>query len=156
MGASLVAQSASKSPAMARLELCSRSNIEGAVDGAWWPNSKDLGRELPDLVAVFGSVIGPVRRVVYDPKAWLSAPSRIIRGNIVIPVDPYRLVNGDVIYLIGTHSRDAVLFVVPPSSAKPVAHRVLHAVSDNIQPVGVAMLRQLVRKPAETAWSTIE
>src|SRR5271166_3669922 len=35
------------------LALCERDRARGAVDGAWWPKSPDLGSELPDLVAVF-------------------------------------------------------------------------------------------------------
>ena len=75
----------------------------------------DLRTELPDLVVVLGLSIGPVRRVVYDPSIWPDAPSRIIRGNAVTAVDPYTLVASDTIYLQGTHSRDAVLYIVPPT-----------------------------------------
>src|SRR5271165_7277762 len=91
---------------MARLALCERDRARGAVDGAWWPKSPDLGSELPDLVAVFGSWIGPVHRVVYDPSVWLSAPPRVIGRNAMISVDPYRLVFRDTIYLMGTHLSD--------------------------------------------------
>lgn len=136
------------SPA-ARLALCERAPTRGGVDGAWWPTSSDLGGELPDLVAVLGSWIGPVHRVVYDPSLWLAAPSRIIRGNAVISVDPYRLRARDTIYLKGTHSRDAVLFVVAPSSASLAAHRVLRLVSQAGQPMNVAVLRQLVRRSTQ-------
>ena len=97
---------------MARLALCERDHTRGAVDGAWWPKSLDLSSELPDLVAVFGSWIGEVHRVVYDPSVWLPAPSRVIRRNEMVSLDPYRMVFSDTIYLMGTHSRDAVLFVL--------------------------------------------
>jgi Family of unknown function (DUF5994) len=134
-----------------RLVLCERSATRGGVDGAWWPNSTDLKAELPDLVAVFASWIGPVNRVVYDPSLWLPAPSRIIRGNTVIRVDPYRLRACDTIYLRGTHSRDAVLFVVAPSNASLAVHRVLRVVSRSTQPMNVAVLRQLVRQSTQIA-----
>jgi hypothetical protein len=134
-----------------RLALCERAPTRGGVDGAWWPNSTDLRAELPDLVAVFGSWIGPVNRVVYDPNLWLPAPSRIIRGNSVISVDPYRLRARDTIYLRGTHSRDAVLFVVAPSNACLAVRRVLRVVSQSTQPMNVAVLRQLVRQSTEVA-----
>ena len=84
---------------LGRLQLCPRISVEGAVDGAWWPRSADMGDELPDLIAVFGTLIGPVRRVVYDASMWRSAPSRVIRGATAIPVDSYRLVSRDTIYL---------------------------------------------------------
>jgi Family of unknown function (DUF5994) len=131
---------------VARLALCERDRTRGAVDGAWWPKSFDLGAELPDLVAVFGSWIGPVHRVVYDPSVWLSAPSRVIGRNALISVDPYRLVFRDIIYLMGTHSRDAVLFVVSPSSSGEEAQRLLHTVSASTRPMNASVLRQLVRE----------
>jgi Family of unknown function (DUF5994) len=128
----------------ARLALCNRSTLHGAVDGAWWPSSADLRTELPDLVAVLGMSIGPVHRVVYDPRIWPNAPSRVIRGTAVTAVDPYTMVARDTIYLMGTHSRDAVLYVVPPAIPRAAVHRVLRTVSSATQAMSVAVLRQLV------------
>jgi hypothetical protein len=139
-----------------RLALCNRSTLQGAVDGAWWPTSVDLRIELPDLVAVLGLSIGPVRRVVYDPRIWPNAPSRVIRGTEVTAVDPYALVARDTIYLIGTHSRDAVLYIVPPAIPRAAVYRVLRAVSSATESMSVAVLRQLVHRwAAETALSPI-
>jgi hypothetical protein len=135
---------ASPSSGPARLTLCARSTVPGAVDGAWWPQSSDLRSELPDLVAVLGMSIGPVRRVVYDPTFWPAAPSRIIRGTAVTTVDPYALVDNDTIYLMGTHSRSAVLFVVPPAMPVAAVRRVLHAVDDTTGSMSVTVLRHLV------------
>ncbi|KKW64696.1 hypothetical protein AAV95_10575 [Mycolicibacterium elephantis] len=126
-----------------RLVLCDRGRQTGAVDGVWWPPSADLRSALPDLVAVFGRLIGPVRRVVYDPAIWPHAPSRIIRGNTMVAVDPYSLVASDTIYLIGTHSRDAVLYVLPPSSSRDMAGRLLRTVDGADGPMSADMLRQL-------------
>ena len=53
------------------------------------------------------------------------------------------MVASDTIYLIGTHSRDAVLYLVPPSSREDVVHRLLRAVSTATQPMRVDTLRQL-------------
>ena len=68
-----------------RLALCQRDHTRGAIDGAWWPKSLDLSSELPDLVSVFGSWIGEVHRVVYDPRAWPPAPARIFTLSKCIP-----------------------------------------------------------------------
>lgn len=128
-----------------RLALCERDQTHAAVDGAWWPRSLDLRAELPDLLAVFGSWIGAVHRVVYDPSAWLPAPTRIIRRNEMVSLDPYRLVFSDTVYLMGTHSRDAVLFVLSPSSSDEDARRLLCEVYSSAQPMNARALRQLVR-----------
>jgi Family of unknown function (DUF5994) len=142
---------ASQCSSVARLALCDRADLPGAVDGAWWPCSSDLSTELPDLVAVLGLSIGPVNRVVYDPTIWPHAPSRIIRGTAQTSVDPYSLVACDTIYLIGTHSRDAVLYVVPPACPGDAVHRVLRAVSGATEPMSVAVLRQMIRDFATDA-----
>lgn len=115
------------------------------MDGAWWPNTRDLNVELPDLLAVVGSWIGPIRRVVYDRRVWLPAPARIIRGATSVAVDPYRLVAADTIYLVGTHSRDLVLFILPAYEADDTAPRVLRDVADSAQPMTVSLVRQLLR-----------
>jgi hypothetical protein len=72
-----------------------------------------------------------VYRVVYDPAIWPHVPSRIIRDKAQISVDRYTMVASDTIYLIGTHSRDAVPYLVPPSlesrgRGAPVAARGVH------------------------------
>jgi Family of unknown function (DUF5994) len=135
-----------------RLALCDRSALPGAVDGVWWPQSSDLRTELPDLVAVLGMSIGPVRRVVYDPSTWPDAPSRIIRGTVLTRVDPYTMVANDTIYLMGTHARSAVLFVVPPAIPVDAVQSVLRAVTDATGSINVAVLRHLVERfAAESA-----
>ena len=106
----------------------------------------DLSSELPDLLAIFGLWIGTVHRVVYDPSAWSSAPTRLIRRNEMVSLNPYRLVYRDTIYLMGTHSRDAVLFVLPPSSSGDEARHLLSEVSSSALPVNAGTLRQLIQQ----------
>lgn len=138
----------SSPPNPARLALCERDLTQAAVDGVWWPKTLDLSLELPDLVTVFNLRVGRVRRVVYDPTAWLPAPSRVIRRNEMVSLDPYRLVYSDTIYLKGTRSRDAVLFVLSPSSSGEDAQRLLREVAGSAQPMNAGLLRQLVRRCA--------
>jgi Family of unknown function (DUF5994) len=134
---------------LTRLALCERDKTRVAVDGVWWPKTLDLGSELPDLLAVFGLWIGTVHRVVYDPSAWSPAPTRIIRHNAMVSLNPYRLVFSDTIYLLGTHSRDAVLFVLPPMNSAEDARRLLAEVSTSTQPMNAGALRRLLREFAE-------
>ncbi|WP_408632650.1 DUF5994 family protein [Mycobacterium saskatchewanense] len=131
-----------------RLALCGRDNTSGAVDGAWWPKSLDLSSELPDLLTVFGLWIGTVHRVVYDPSGWLPAPTRIIRRTEMVSLNPYRLVFSDTIYLAGTHSRNAALFVLSPSSSTEEARHLMCEVCTSAEPMNAGRLRQLLRKCA--------
>jgi hypothetical protein len=49
---------------------------------------------------------------------------------------------------MGTHSRDAVLYVLPPASIGEDAERLLGEVSSSAQPMNATILRQLVRRCA--------
>jgi hypothetical protein len=117
-------------------------SAHGCVDGAWWPKTPNLAVELPDIVAVFSRWIGTVHRVVYDPTLWKTPPSRLIRHGAAISVDPYRMVNRETIGLMGTHSRSAVLFVVPPSTSAAVANRMLRLVESATKPMPASFLLQ--------------
>ncbi|WP_232375130.1 DUF5994 family protein [Mycolicibacterium mengxianglii] len=127
--------------------MCDRATGAGGVDGAWWPATHDLSNELPDLIAVVGSLIGPIRRVVYDSRVWPPAPARVIRGGTSITVDSYRLVASDTIYLMGTHTRDAVLFVVPSDTDAETAQRMLKEVSGSSHPMTINLMRALLHVP---------
>jgi hypothetical protein len=129
-----------------RLVLCAQGNPRTGVDGVWWPRSADLRTELPDLVAVFSRWLGTVHRVVYDPSAWRSAPSRIIRHNSAVTVDPYQMVDRELIYLMGTHSRNAVLFVLPPSCDEDVARRTLQQADESSSPLNATELKRICAK----------
>ncbi|MGW0159157.1 DUF5994 family protein [Mycobacterium sp. NPDC003323] len=134
---------ADTSPAT-RLAICGRTEQHGSVDGAWWPPNLDLRATLPDLVSVMGRWLGPVHRVLYDGSVFPTAPSRIIRGNSAIAVDRYALVARDTIYLVGTHSRTALLWVMPPETPTDDARRLLAAVSEAAQSMTVRRLRAIV------------
>lgn len=155
-GSVIVAHVSSSAPCPARLTLCERDFTQAAVDGVWWPKSLDLSAELPDLVTVFNLWLGRVRRVVYDPTAWLPAPSRVIRRNEMVSLDPYRLVFNDTIYLKGARSRDAVLFVLPPSSSGDEAKHFLGEVAASAQPMNASVLRHMVRRLAPGSAPALE
>jgi hypothetical protein len=115
------------------------------VDGAWWPATRDLAAELPDLIAVIGAWIGPVGRIIYDSRVWSPAPARIVRGATSITMDPYRLVSRDTIYLKGTHARDAVLFVMPAGGPTETVQRVLDEVATAAHPMTATLIRNLLQ-----------
>ena len=133
-----------ETPSATRLAICGRTDQRGTVDGAWWPPAYDLKATLPDLISVMGRWLGPVHRVLYDPSLFPSAPSRVIRGSSVITVDRYSLVARDTIFVVGTHTRNALLFVVPPDTQADHARELLKTVSGAAQPMTVRMLRAIV------------
>ncbi|MGA9376983.1 MAG: DUF5994 family protein [Mycobacterium sp.] len=137
-------------PSATRLAVCGRTEQRGTVDGAWWPPEYNLKTTLPDLISVMGRWLGPVHRVLYDPSLFPSAPSRVIRGSSVISVDRYSLVARDTIFVIGTHTRNALLYVVPPETDAERARELLKTVSGAAQPMTVRMLRAIVNGQPST------
>ncbi len=129
----------------ARLALCDRAPTRDGIDGAWWPRNADVGAELADVVSLFGLWIGSVRRVVYDPRnGWLQPPVRVASGNSTATVDPYRLRDPRALYMVGTHARDAVLFVVPPAVSAVSGKRLLRVVGAAAGPLSTGAVGQLL------------
>lgn len=57
-GSALTSSASRRTASPVRLTLCSQ--LGGRVDGAWWPHSNRLARELPELVAVLHGRLGEV------------------------------------------------------------------------------------------------
>lgn len=62
---------------------------DGALDGSWWPQSRDLSLELPDLVDNFPADWGQVQRVVFSRPDWDAAPHRVRVARGLIKVGSY-------------------------------------------------------------------
>ena len=71
-----------------RLDL-SATAARGAVDGSWWPQSRDLTIEIPDLVDHFPKERGQVHRVVFSRPDWDTAPHHMQVGRGQIKVGSY-------------------------------------------------------------------
>jgi hypothetical protein len=55
-----------------------------ALDGAWWPFSRDLTVEALDLVDHFPAAFDRIRRVVYSTPDWDAAPPRIKTADVFV------------------------------------------------------------------------
>ena len=71
-----------------RLHL-SDPNERSAVDGSWWPQSRDLAVELADLVDHFPEQLGEVHRVVFSRPDWDTAPHRVRVARGLVKVGSY-------------------------------------------------------------------
>lgn len=107
-----------------RLTLKLDSRPTGVVDGAWWPHSRVLIDELPELMACLDDRIGPVSRVAYSLVTWPAAPRRAIVGGRIVRLGGFRSISGDVIDLFGPRGR-VCLLVIPPGIASSHALRAL-------------------------------
>lgn len=61
-----------------RLELCTTFPVpSAALDGAWWPRSRDSAGELVALIGALDARQAPVRLLMLNPQGWRGHPHRI-------------------------------------------------------------------------------
>lgn len=111
---------------VARLSLTPSSSARGAVDGAWWPRSKDAAIELGALIEELGAQRTPVRGIALTRVGWDSAPRRIqLTSGRKVVVDWLR--TGDVrrIRVSDINYQRIDLLLIPADTTPAVAERAL-------------------------------
>src|SRR3712207_9116379 len=63
---------------------------EQAFDGAWFPRSRDLAVELPELVAALDKRGLRVERFTYPLDAWSPAPPKVVAAGGVVRTGGFR------------------------------------------------------------------
>ncbi|GAA4987872.1 DUF5994 family protein [Yinghuangia aomiensis] len=132
----------------ARVALTRAGHPAGRLDGAWWPRSRDLVRELPALVEAMQSV-GPIVRVTVNPTLWDSVPKHIPAGDRLIKVGWFtdeQDVHG--IMLLSRRAQRWDLLVVPPDTAPDTAGLLMAAAGKSSDPRGADELAGTVHAPA--------
>ena len=116
------------SSASARLSLTPPTSAPGLLDGAWWPRSRDLLREIPTLTDALDACWGRITRVVVNPAHWPVIPRKVpVTGHIVhvgwfaAEQDPNKLIL--LSYTVGRLD----LLVIPPETEPAVAARLMAA-----------------------------
>ncbi|BBX40931.1 DUF5994 family protein [Mycobacterium simiae] len=108
-----------------RLRMKPKARMSGHVDGAWWPHSDDLPRELPNLLAVLSVRLGSVERVMYDLAEWANAPRRLATGGRSVRLDGFRHQPANTLDVRGVGREGIRLLVVPPSTDPDTAHKAM-------------------------------
>ena len=122
-----------------RLRLKPKAPATGAVDGGWWPRSRDLAVEVPALLAVLAVRLGSVEGVAYNLGDWAPTPRKITIGGARVRLAGYRSQHPDTIDVLGSRQR-VTLLVVPPETPAPVAHAALMAAGHRANTDGVEAL----------------
>lgn len=136
----------------------------GPLDGAWWPQSRDLGVEAADLVDHFPGLVGHVSRLLYsrpdwDPESSGSALRKIRarRGFVKVgsfPSDDTHLMV--VLLSSGTRLR---LVVVPSAFSDAEAAHVMEAAADEASRQTAAELLDVAghdqAHPGHRAWDDL-
>ncbi|TQM37517.1 DUF5994 family protein [Pseudonocardia cypriaca] len=128
-----------------RLRLKPRGPVTGFVDGGWWPRSRDLPAELPELLAVLAVRLGPVESVSYHLDTWGPTPRRIVLDGRLVRLAGYRSQHPATIDVISAAHR-VTLLVVAPDAAPDAAHSALMAAGHrgNVDQVDALLLPEPV------------
>jgi hypothetical protein len=88
-----------------------------AFDGAWWPRSRDLGAELPELVAALGTLGVRVERFTYSVDAWdHPVQRRVVVAGRSVRTGAFRTMDQRLVSLTVDGDRRVDLLVVPPEA----------------------------------------
>lgn len=102
-------------PTVPRLRLAEVFD-RSALDGAWWPRSRDLATELPVLLDRLPDRVGRVVHVVVSPPDWDDSPRRVVRRGGQTKVGSFPRDDTHVL-MLSTSTRVLRLMVVPPGTA---------------------------------------
>jgi hypothetical protein len=98
---------------------------QGPLDGAWWPQGRDLQTEAADLIDNFPAIRGRIDHIVYSAPDWSPAGRRIkaARGSIKAGSFPGDDTHVILLSMAGRHLLR--LLVVPPNTPQTDAHFML-------------------------------
>jgi Family of unknown function (DUF5994) len=121
-----------------RLQLDPTMAGTGAVDGGWWPRSRDPDAELPGLIAGLDASLGPVTRLALNLDAWDTAPRRVAVDGRRVRVGWFRQVDAHTIGLTRASQDYVVLLVVPPQATTAAAQIAMAMAADAATSAGPA------------------
>lgn len=110
-----------------RLRLKPKVPPTGYVDGAWWPRSRDLTKELVPLAEVLAVRLGWIERVAYALSAWDAAPRGVDVDGFRVRLEGFAYQDKNIIHVTGSNRRRVSLLVVPPEMIDPAGHDAMMA-----------------------------
>ncbi|MFM9370939.1 DUF5994 family protein [Streptomyces sp. Da 82-17] len=115
-------------PGATLLRLQTTRSREGALDGAWWPRSRDVDAELPALIRALTAHLGPITRVGLDSAAWTQIPTRLVVDDRVVHLDSFPVGDDTVLITRGGSDHFALLVVPPQADAEAAREAMARAV----------------------------
>lgn len=120
----------------------------GPLDGAWWPQSRDLEVEAADLVDHFPFLVGQIERLLFSPPDWdagsgRSGVHRIRAARGVVKVGSFPSDDTHLMVLKMSSGRRLRLLVVPHTTEPFAASRLMQEAADggNTYPAGTLLDR---------------
>jgi hypothetical protein len=126
----------------ARLRLDHRLTRQGAVDGGWWPRSRDAGVELPALVTALDAQLGTItRRVSIHVDPWDDIPGRLRVNGRIVRVSWFRSMDPHGLSVALDRGQPIELLVIPadtaPESAEIAMTMAASGEADRSRPTGM-------------------
>ena len=116
----------------ARFQLDEGAPRKGDVDGAWWPRSRALVTELPDLLETLAPRLGRIAFVAYHPDDWETDDGDTEPGTIAVGGHNVRLESvsatsdgSDAVAVMAADGQCITLALVPLGSSAAHARAVL-------------------------------
>ncbi|MFE2425772.1 DUF5994 family protein [Streptomyces sp. NPDC059373] len=109
------------------------------LDGAWWPHSHDLARELPALLAALDDRWPEITRITVSRSLWRTSPRRLRLPDRVLHINRSDVIhNPSAVCLLSYGVGRCDLLVVPPGASPTEGERLMAAVAgdDLAAPVG--------------------
>jgi hypothetical protein len=108
----------------------------GPLDGAWWPQSRDLQAEAADLVDHFPDLVGRIERLLFSRPDWdpaTSAPSmrRIQAGRGAVKVGSFPSDDTHIMVVKLSSGQRLRLLVIPSDTAPDQAASVMEQAADD-------------------------
>ena len=135
--------------APSRLSFDPAVSRRGAVDGGWWPQSRNATAELPGLIAALGTRPGVhVHRVAVHGDEWDDIPRRLPAGGHVVRVDWFTTIPRHTVSVSADGHDTINLLVIPSGTAAAPAQAAMDAaVTGRGDPAG--MLAGAQQAPAQ-------
>jgi hypothetical protein len=117
-----------------------------AFDGAWFPRTRDLSVELPELIAELDRRGLRVERFTYQLDAWSPVPRKIVVQDRLVRTGGFRSMDPGVVCLTwdgGTRRAD--LLVVPPETDVLTGARALRLCTRRVPPCSSQMVLAAAR-----------
>lgn len=148
-----VASPAADDAAQPRLRLADAFD-RAALDGAWWPRSRDLAVELPVLLDHLPDRVGRVVHAVVSPPDWDEVPRRVSRRGGQTKVGSYPRDDTHLL-MLSTSTRVLRLMVVPPGTGDDHARTLMVVASHagNGYDAGELLAHDVDDMADESRWS---
>ena len=87
-------------------------------DGAWWPQTRSLGDQLPELIDQWPTVQGGVSRILYSPPDWDDHPHSVLVNGRRMKTGSFPRDDTHQMTLVLHNGQRRVITVIPPETPR--------------------------------------